>query len=1225
MQAKNCTWAVLFIALVASAEPATAQISPGVGTLQRAPVNSSYGTPPLTFEPNQGQIGPQAKFLARGPGYSVFLTTGGMVLSLRPASVVTPLTTAGTPSAKSNKRPPLITLQFKLLGANPSPEIVGEDQQLGRVNYFIGNDPARWHRNLPTYARVRYKNVYPGIDLLYYGNHQQLEYDFAIAPGSDPARIQFEITGSNGILINAEGELVLKAGGGELHFQNPTTYQESNGKRVPLQGGYIVKDATHIGFHVAQYDQRKPLVIDPVLVYSTYLGGSGNDQPKGLAVDGSGNVYIAGYTDSADFPLATLGSLPGGANHVFVAKLDPTGSNLVYADYIGGNSQDYGDALVLDNLNNVYVTGSTASSDFPVVNPYQGTYPGSFNAFLTKISADGSSLLYSTYLGGNGSDVPAGIARDTLGDVFVAGNTSSTNFPVANAYQSTALPNQGSLYGNYGFLTKFSPDGSSLIYSTYLSGNSNVPYNCGGTPCWSPPSSAINGIAVDASGNAYAAGITNTYNFPTTPGAYLTADSTQQNATVGFVSKFSGSGALDYSTYFYESSGLVTDINAIAVDSSGSAYVTGNAISDGTFPITSTSICDPAIYGWGCSYGFVTKFDPTASSLLYSTFLGPNNYANAAAIVLDATNDAYVLASTSSSSFGIVNGIEPYTLGSDLLLVEIDPTASSQLFATYLGGNGNENAAGMVLGSNGNLYVAGSTLSTDFPVTGKAFQKLLGGNTDTFVMKLGPASAPSVALSPSNLQYSTQQLGTTSQPQQVLLRNMGSSSLSIPAISVSPDFTETDNCGTSVPAAGSCTLSVSFAPTAAGSRAGSIQITDDAVGSPHAITLAGNGIGAVVGLSSTNLAFSSQQVGTSSTGKVVTVTNTGNATLNISTISITGDYSQTSGCAATLPPASNCIVTVTFTPAASGIRNGTLTIADDAYNSPQTVALTGVGANSSGPVAVLNPTSLAFASFQVGSSSTIKTVTLASVGNVPVSISSIRVTGDYSQSNNCPATLAPGSSCTVNVIFAPIVFGNRTGTLTVSDNAQGTQQTASLTGTGVDFSLTSSSKSATVKSGSSATYSLTITPTGGSFTNAVALTCSGSPALTTCSILPNAVTPNGKPTTATLTVTTTASLAQAAPARPFDIRMFYGLWIHLPGLGLVGMIFAGHKRRSKQWRLPVLLCLALVAMIVMSACAGGVGVVRQTQAGTTPGTYTITVSGAAGSLQHALPLTLTVQ
>jgi hypothetical protein len=276
-----------------------------------------------------------------------------------------------------------------------------------------------------------------------------------------------------------------------------------------------------------------------------------NTSPLAVCLDSSGNVYVAGYTDSADFPLATLGSLSAGSTHIFVVKLDSTGSNLVYADYIGGNGQDYGYALALDGAHDVIVTGSTASSDFPLVNPYQASYPGSFNAFLSKVSADGSSLLYSTYLGGNGSDQPSSVAVDGSGEIVVAGNTTSTNFPVNNAYQATVSPNQGGALGNYGFVSKFSADGSSLVYSTYLGGNSNVAFDCGGSPCWPSPYSTVAGVAVDSNGNAYAAGVTNTYNFPTTTSAYLTTNTVQEDGTVGFVTKFSSSGSLDYSTYFY--------------------------------------------------------------------------------------------------------------------------------------------------------------------------------------------------------------------------------------------------------------------------------------------------------------------------------------------------------------------------------------------------------------------------------------------------------------------------------------------------------------------------------------------------------------------------------------------------------------------------------------------------------------------------------------------------
>src|SRR4029077_20175865 len=318
-------------------QAATPQLSP------RNPRSSAiYGKLPLTFEANRGQSNGQVKFLSRGKGYTAFLTSGGMVLSLRSGS-------SASGSSATHQKKTNTALQFRLLGASKNPVAVGEDLQPGKVNYFIGNNPAQWHTSVPTYAKVRYKNVYPGIDLIYYGNHRQLEYDFAVSPGADPRLIRFEIQGAKQIAGDTEGNLVLDMGSGQLHFQSPLVYQQSNGKRVAVDGGYAMQDSTHIGFQVAHYDSSKPLVIDPVLVYSTYLGGSGTDQPTVIAVDSSGSVYVAGYTDSADFPLATLGSLPANTNHVFVAKLDSTGWNLVYADYIGGNSDDFGVALVLDS------------------------------------------------------------------------------------------------------------------------------------------------------------------------------------------------------------------------------------------------------------------------------------------------------------------------------------------------------------------------------------------------------------------------------------------------------------------------------------------------------------------------------------------------------------------------------------------------------------------------------------------------------------------------------------------------------------------------------------------------------------------------------------------------------------------------------------------------------------------------------------------------------------
>jgi hypothetical protein len=1112
MRLRKTAW-VLFV-LTLAVEGSFAQQAAG----RLAAGTMNYGKLPLVFEANQGQTDPQFKFILRGNGYKAFLSSGSMVLALRPthAAPIQP-----SSAAVSTRVPPApaTTIEFRLSGAAKNPAVVGDDQQPGRINYFIGRDRSKWRTNIPTYASVRYKSVYPGIDLVYYGNHRQLEYDFIVSPGADPGRIQFEIKGAIEIHVDDAGNLVLKTNSGDLYFQSPKVYQESAGRRVAVAGEYVANDAAHFSFHVAHYDQAKPLVIDPVLVYSTYMGGSGTDQPAGIAVDSTGSVYIAGSTDSIDFPLGTLGALPTETDHVFVAKLDPSGSNLVYADYIGGSSEDFGYALALDGAKDVYVTGSTESADFPVVNAYQSSMPGYYNGFVTKISPDGSSLLYSTYLGGDSWDQPSAIGIGGNGNVYVAGNTASPGFPVVNAYQSTISPNQDGLLGIYGFLTKFSPDGSSLVYSTFLGGNSNVAQSCAQGPCWPAPFSLINGLAVDANDNAYVAGNTNTYNFPATSGAYLTTNSAPLDAMIGFVSKFSSSGTLDYSTYLYGSSGAATQIASIAVDGSGSAYVTGSATSDGTFPVTTTSICDQSASLGGCSYAFVTKFDPTGSTLQYSTFLGLYNFAFPQAIVLDQHNDAYILGETGGSSFAIPNGIEPYTNGADLLVAKIDPVASTELFATYLGGSGDEYPAGIAIDANGNLYIAGQTISTDFPVTSQAFQNTLAGDANAFVMKIGPNAAPSVTLSPASLQYGSQPIGATSQPQTALLRNMGSSPLAISSIAASGDFAESDNCGTSVPAAGSCTLSVTFTPTVPGTRTGSIAITDGAAGSPHIINLGGSGSGAVVGISPASLTFGSLAVSTSSTAQAVALANNGNSALNISGIQITGDYSQT---------------------------------------------------------------------------------------------------------NNCPAALSANASCTVNITFSPTTTGARNGTLTIDDDGVGNPQTAGLSGSGSDFSLASAPGSDTVKAGVTASYTLTLSPVGGSFNNAVQLACSGLPALTTCSLSPTTVTPGGNQSIVALNISTVASAARSAQLHS-EQRPAYAVWIALQGFGLLGIVWAGSGARSRKLRAALLLVLMMAALIIMSACAGGTGITTPPQTGTAPGTYTITVTGTSGALQHSVPVTLTVQ
>lgn len=1186
---------------------------------------SPYGSLPLSFEANQGQAAGQVKFLSKGKGYTAFLTGNGMILSLRPSE--------GSARQPLSSPPPIsqspAVLQFTLVGAAGNVTVTGEDLQPGKVNYFFGNDSSRWQTNIATYGRVRYHNVYPGIDLIYYGNHRQLEYDFALSPGADASQIQVQIRGARSIQLDANGNLLLDTGNGQLTFKNPTIYQETNGARTPVRGRYILKDSTHLGFQLSGTDSTKPTVIDPVLLYGTYLGGSGDDAASSIAVDPSGNVYLTGYTDSSDFPLAVLGSLPAGNPHIFVAKLDPSGSTLLYADYIGGNSYEQGNAIALDSTGEVYITGSTTSSNFPVINAYQATYPGGDNGFLTKVSADGSTLLYSTYFGGNGTDSPVAVILDNSADMLIAGTTTSTNLPTANAYQSTPLANQGGRFGSYGFLTEFSPDGSQLIYSTYFAGNYTFAYSCGSGYCWPSPYSGIAGLTVDSSGNAYVGGATTTYNFPTTSGVYQTSINNPQNGLAGFLAKFSDSGTLVYSTYLDESSGVSTSINAVAVDDSGSAYVTGGAFSDGTFPLTSTTICDPSVYFASCGYAFVTKFDSAATTLLYSTFLGPNNLSDPVAIALDHSNNAYVVGSTLSAEFTLVNGIEGFsTEGSqhqpfdyDVLLAEIDAQASSELLATYIGGSGTNDGVSMALDSNDNIYVTGSTDSIDFPVTQGSFQQVIGGNTDAFVVKIAPTSAAAVSVSPWSLDYLLQSLGTASAPQTILVRNMGSSTLDISSITVPLGFEQTNNCGNNVPAAGTCTLSVTFVPTAVGTDSGSVSITDDAAGSPHLISLSGAGTGAAVTLTPASLTFPITPIGNASAPQIVTVVNSGDQSLDITSIQASGDFSQTNSCPGLLQEGGSCQIQIAFVPTVVGVRTGTLTLTDNTFNSPQTLTLTGTG---QADVAV-SSSLLKFPGQILGTVSPSQTVTLTNQTHSPFVVSKVSVTGNFSETDSCGTVSPSGGTCALSVSFAPSSSGISTGTLIIATSI-GASASLGLSGTGVDFSLTSSVSSQTITDGGTATYKLTISPVAGTFASSIQLSCSGQPTGTACSFSPSAVVPGANPANVEMTIATAATSSRLPPNSPSGNYLVCVIFMPFQGLNLFAIVLGGTKKRSKNPAALIVFALMIAALLFTLACAGGTGIISSgNQAEIPTGAYTISATGAFGNLKHSVPLVLNIQ
>ena len=437
-------------------------------------VVENYGKLPLSFEANHGQTDNRVDFLSRGSGYTLFLTPTEAVLALRkpPASEVG--------KVESNGDTEEAVLRMKLVGANPSPRVSGVEELPGKSNYFIGNDPKKWLANVPHYAKVQYKDVYPGVDLVYYGNQRQLEYDLIVTPGANPEAVQLAFEGEDSLEIDAQGDLVLHSADRQVRLQKPLVYQQVDGVRREISGAYVLNGRRQVGFEVAAYDASKPLIIDPVLRYSTYLGGSTLDLGSSIAVDPAGNAYVTGGTDSSvNFPTANpfQAVLGGGRVDAFVTKLNATGSALVYSTYLGGDSIDIGNSITVDAAGNVYVAGQTESTNFPTASPIQPANDGLSDAFVTKLNAAGDALAYSTYLGGTSGDSGFSVAVDAAGNVYVTWSTESTNFPTASPIQPAHAGG-----GSDAFVTKLNAAGNALVYSTYLGGNS--------------PDSG-NGIAVD--------------------------------------------------------------------------------------------------------------------------------------------------------------------------------------------------------------------------------------------------------------------------------------------------------------------------------------------------------------------------------------------------------------------------------------------------------------------------------------------------------------------------------------------------------------------------------------------------------------------------------------------------------------------------------------------------------------------------------------------------------
>jgi hypothetical protein len=649
---------------------------------------------PLAFESNQGQTDARVGFLARGPGSNIFLTANEAVLTLPRAG------------AAAATQP---VVRMKLVGAAANPQMEGVGALAGTVNYMRGRDAANWHTKVPTYRQVRYSGVYPGIDLVYYGQQLQLEYDFVVAPGADPDAIRLAFAGVGQTTVDARGDLVLDAqGGASLRFQKPVIYQVDGARRRIVEGSYVRHGAHEIGFRVGAYDRSRPLVIDPVLSYSTYLGGTGTDYANGIAVDATGAVYVSGFTSSGDFPTANAlqRTRNGSGTDLFIAKLTPDGTSLVYATYLGGSGDESGGYIAVDSAGAAYVIGSSSSSDFPTVNALQAANSGDHAAVIAKLSADGSQLVYSTYLGP--SSFGRAIAVDTAGAAYIAGMTGSIEFPLVNPVQPT-------LHGaTDAFVAKLAPDGSALLYSTYLGGSL---------------SQGATDIAVDSLGAAYVVGTMEAApGFPTVnplpgPGGGFDA----------FIAKFAPDGTLVYSSPL----GGTTDEGAtgIAVDASGAAYVTGYTHSN-DFP-TVNALQSQLL---GTADAFVVKIAPEGGAMLYATFLGGLEDDFGDDIAVDAAGSAHIAGTTYSPDFPTVNPIQAALAGgwNDGFVAQLSPDGASLADSTYLGGSGQDSMNAIVVDLTGAAYVAGATQSRDFPTTASLRRTCSGGFNDAFIAKLAP-------------------------------------------------------------------------------------------------------------------------------------------------------------------------------------------------------------------------------------------------------------------------------------------------------------------------------------------------------------------------------------------------------------------------------------------------------------------------------------------------------
>lgn len=730
-------------------------------------VRVSTATASLSFEPNQGQSDRRVKFLSRNDGFALFLSADEAVMKLRPNRKQLASSTEHSAGASG------AVLHMKLLGANAAASVSGERKLEGRSNYLLGNDPAKWRVNVPHYGRVRYQGIYPGIDLVYYGNQGRVEYDFEVAPNADPHQIRLSFSGAEQLQASRSGSVIAQTSVGNVELHAPVVQQLVDGRKRLVPAKFVISDQ-RVGFVLGEYDRSKQLVIDPVLTYSTYLGGSGNEGCLAItgavrsgcpavAVDGGGNMYVAGTTDSADFP-TTIGPSANGTTDVFITKYNSSGNQLIFSTYLGGTGTDYPVGVAVNFLSgNVSVAGNTTSGDFPTHSGFQNTTSTPLNghAFVSVLNSTGSALIYSTYLSGNGADTATGMAVDRSAGVYVTGFTTSTNSGTGFPSTSTAFQKSSAATSQF-FFSKLNTAGAgagSMVYSSYLGGSVSP----SGNPAVETQGG---GIAVDASGKVYVTGGTDFTNMP----RLNAAQASSGGGVDAFVAKFnpnvSGSGGRLFLTYL---GGSGNDVgNGIAVDSAGNAYVTGTTTSTIGIPTgakpfqpclnSATAAANACPSGTTASDAFLAKIGTPVSGstifpLNYFSYIGGSGDDLGLGIAVDSDQVAHIAGQTSSSDFHV--SPSPYTPfqgslsgPSDAFVARIPTTTTTGAYSTYLGGGVDEDATGVATDGNGTTYVAGETTSTNFPTVAPS-QGGTGGAADAFVSKFNQTANLTFNVKPS--------------------------------------------------------------------------------------------------------------------------------------------------------------------------------------------------------------------------------------------------------------------------------------------------------------------------------------------------------------------------------------------------------------------------------------------------------------------------------------------